>query len=153
MAVDRVEKRLKRVTAALDAAAIRYAVVGGNAVAADRATQRKPATMILQSALVNMVAMAHSRLLPGFLAKNPFRTDRVVARLDCPLLICYGVRDSLIPVRHARRLHDLVPRARCVEYDCDHNDFPGADNEAAYWGEITTFLAQNAIVTATGGSP
>ncbi len=34
MAVDRVERRLKRVTAALDAAGVRYAVVGGNAVAA-----------------------------------------------------------------------------------------------------------------------
>ncbi|MFH0981118.1 MAG: nucleotidyltransferase family protein [Planctomycetota bacterium] len=33
MAVDRVERRLKRVTAALDAAGIRYAVIGGNAVA------------------------------------------------------------------------------------------------------------------------
>jgi len=33
MAVDRVERRLRRVTAALDAAGIRYAVVGGNAVA------------------------------------------------------------------------------------------------------------------------
>ena len=33
MAVDRVEKRLRRVTAALDAAGIPYAVVGGNAVA------------------------------------------------------------------------------------------------------------------------
>ncbi len=34
MAVDRVEKRLKRVTTALDAAGIRYAIIGGNAVAA-----------------------------------------------------------------------------------------------------------------------
>ena len=34
MAVDRVEKRLRRVTAALDAAGIPYAVIGGNAVAA-----------------------------------------------------------------------------------------------------------------------
>jgi hypothetical protein len=34
MAVDRVERRLRRVTAALDAAGVRYAVVGGNAVAA-----------------------------------------------------------------------------------------------------------------------
>jgi hypothetical protein len=33
MAVDRVEKRLRKVTAALDAAAVPYAVVGGNAVA------------------------------------------------------------------------------------------------------------------------
>ncbi|MCH7813552.1 MAG: nucleotidyltransferase family protein [Planctomycetes bacterium] len=34
MAVDRVEKRLRRTTAALDAAGIEYAVIGGNAVAA-----------------------------------------------------------------------------------------------------------------------
>lgn len=34
MAVDRVERRLRRVTAALDAAHIPYAVVGGNAIAA-----------------------------------------------------------------------------------------------------------------------
>ena len=34
LAVDRVEKRLRRVTAALDAAGIKYAVIGGNAVAA-----------------------------------------------------------------------------------------------------------------------
>lgn len=34
MAVDRVEQRLRKVTAALDAAGIAYAVVGGNAVAA-----------------------------------------------------------------------------------------------------------------------
>lgn len=34
MAVDRVEQRLRRVTASLDAAGVPYAVVGGNAVAA-----------------------------------------------------------------------------------------------------------------------
>ncbi|MBI5764369.1 MAG: nucleotidyltransferase family protein [Planctomycetes bacterium] len=33
MAMERVEQRLRRVTAALDAAGIRYAVIGGNAVA------------------------------------------------------------------------------------------------------------------------
>ena len=34
MAVDRVEKRLRKVSAALDAAGVPYAVIGGNAVAA-----------------------------------------------------------------------------------------------------------------------
>ncbi len=34
MAVDRVERRLRKVTSALDGAGIRYAVIGGNAVAA-----------------------------------------------------------------------------------------------------------------------
>jgi hypothetical protein len=34
MAIRRVQQRLRRVTAALDATGVRYAVVGGNAVAA-----------------------------------------------------------------------------------------------------------------------
>jgi hypothetical protein len=34
MAVDRVEKRLRRIAEALDAAGVKYAVIGGNAVAA-----------------------------------------------------------------------------------------------------------------------
>lgn len=118
----------------------------GGAVAADLAVQRRPAAMILQSALVDLVAMAHSRLLLGFLVKNPFRTDLAVARLDCPLLICHGTHDRLVPIGHARRLRDVAPKARYVEYDCDHNDFPGAGNEAAYWGEITTFLTKNGIL-------
>ena len=34
MAIERIQQRLRRTTAALDAAGVRYAVVGGNAVAA-----------------------------------------------------------------------------------------------------------------------
>ena len=44
MAMERVERRLKQVTAALDDAAIPYAVVGGNAVAAWVATVDPAAT-------------------------------------------------------------------------------------------------------------
>ena len=32
MAIERIQQRLRKVTSALDAAGIRYAVVGGNAV-------------------------------------------------------------------------------------------------------------------------
>lgn len=44
MAVQRVEDRLKRVTAALNAAEVRYAVIGGNAVAVWVATKDPSAT-------------------------------------------------------------------------------------------------------------
>jgi len=44
MAVDRVERRLRRVTAALDAAGVGYAVVGGNAVACWVGRKNKSAT-------------------------------------------------------------------------------------------------------------
>lgn len=38
MAIERVQRRLMRVTAALDAASIPYAVVGGNAISDPRDT-------------------------------------------------------------------------------------------------------------------
>lgn len=44
MAVERVERRLKRVAAALNAAGVRYAVIGGNAVAAWVAKADRSAT-------------------------------------------------------------------------------------------------------------
>lgn len=44
MAVDRVERRLKRVAMALDRAGIRYAVIGGNAVAAWVGRKNRSAT-------------------------------------------------------------------------------------------------------------
>ncbi len=44
MAVDRVERRLKRVATALDQAGIRYAVIGGNAVATWVARKNRSAT-------------------------------------------------------------------------------------------------------------
>jgi pimeloyl-ACP methyl ester carboxylesterase len=118
----------------------------GGAVAADLSTQRRPAAMILQSALVSIVMMAHERFLPGFLVRNPFRTDLAIARLDCPLLLCHGTKDNLIPIRQARRLRALAPKATYIEYDCGHNDFPGSGNEEAYWREINAFLVKTGIL-------
>jgi len=69
MAVDRVEKRLRRVTAALDGANIDYAVIGGNAVAtwvarvdegATRAT--KDVDLLVNKADLEMITKAMERL-------------------------------------------------------------------------------------------
>ena len=32
-----------------------------------------------------------------------------------------------------------------MEFNCDHNDFPGAGNNVAYWKSITSFLSQHEI--------
>jgi len=69
MAVDRVERRLRRVAAALDAAGVPYTVVGGNAVAAwvgrvDPAATRatKDAHVLVRRADLDRVARAIERL-------------------------------------------------------------------------------------------
>jgi hypothetical protein len=56
------------------------------------------------------------------------------------VLIFHGTRDDIIPVSHGRKLRGLARRGTYVEYDCQHNDFPGDGNDEAYWNEIAAFL-------------
>jgi len=121
----------------------------GGGVAAQVATQRQPASMIVTSTFHSAAEMAHNYAAPMFLAKHPFRTDRVIAELNIPLLIFHGTQDSIIPINHSRRLHKLVPEATYIEYDCGHIDFPGDRNETAYWTAISEFLMRNGIVDTT----
>jgi len=118
----------------------------GGGVACDVATQRKPAGLILQSTFASAAEMAHDYLTPSFLAKHPFRNDRVVSGIGIPLLIFHGTRDTIIPVHHGRHLRDLAPGAVYIEYDCGHNDWPGRGNEQRFWDEIKDFLSQSGIL-------
>jgi len=118
----------------------------GGGVACDVATRRKPAVLILQSTFASVAEMAHDYLAPAFLAKHPFRNDRVVARLGIPLLIFHGTRDPIIAVRHGRRLRDRTPDAVYIEYDCGHNDWPGRGNRQRFWDEIRNFLSETGIL-------
>lgn len=118
----------------------------GGGVAAQVAAARTPAVMILESTFTSVAAMAYRYGAPAFLARNPFRTDRVLARLDCPLLIFHGTRDRVIPVEHGRKLEKIARHGRYIEYDIDHNDFPGPENERAYRDMIRAFLARHGII-------
>ena len=118
----------------------------GGAIAADLAGARSPTALILDSTLTSVASFAIKHLAPPFLVKHPFRTSRMIAGMDTPVLIFHGTRDEIIPVTHGRKLHALARNATYVEFDCGHNDFPGAGNEAAYWGEIEDFLSRNDII-------
>lgn len=102
--------------------------------------------VILESTFTSVAIMAHGYLAPEFLAKNPFRTDRVAPDLHCPILIFHGSQDTLIPVEHARRLKALSASARLVEYPAGHNDFPGPGRWDAYWQEIREFLKTAGVI-------
>ena len=112
----------------------------GGGVAAQLAGRREPRALILECTFTSVAAMASKYWAPSFLATSPFHTDRVLPNLHCPVLVFHGTHDCVIPVAHGRRLHELAADSRYFEYDCDHNDFPGPGNEAAYWGEVTRFL-------------
>ena len=119
----------------------------GGAVAADLAKERMPAALILESTVTSVAVMAHKYWVPSFLVRNPFHTDHLVAEAEIPLLIFHGSGDPIIPVRHGRALSDLSLNGTYVEYDCGHNDFPGDQNEQAYWAEIESFLECAGIIS------
>jgi fermentation-respiration switch protein FrsA (DUF1100 family) len=125
----------------------------GGGVAADLAMRRTPQALILESTFTSIARMAQKFGAPTFLIKHPFRTDRVVAALDVPMLIFHGTRDTVVPVSHGRQLHQLARRATYVEYNSDHNDFPGEGNEEAYWREVQSFLGRAGVPGAPKPAP
>lgn len=116
----------------------------GGGVVAQLAARRKPAALILESTFANLIGMAHRYLAPGFLVRHPFRTDLVLRRLDVPILILHGRRDTIVPVAHARRLHRIARDSKLILFDAGHNDFPG--DTARYWSELDAFLHRHGLV-------
>jgi fermentation-respiration switch protein FrsA (DUF1100 family) len=116
----------------------------GGAVAAALASRKNPAALILESTFSSMIPFAHRYGIPGFLCRNPFRTDRILPRLACPIFISHGRNDRLIPVSHGRRLHRVALQSEYVETATGHNDRPQNWNE--YWGKIVAFVRKNKLL-------
>ncbi len=123
----------------------------GGGVAAQVAVVRRPAALILQSTFTSLASFSGRYLAPSFLARHPFRTDRVLPGLDLPLLIMHGARDDIVPVTHGRRLRALAPAAMYMEFDCGHLDMPGDGHHEAYWRLIRRFLSDHGVLPASAG--
>ncbi len=109
-------------------------------VAAQLAADHHLAGLILESSFRSVASMAAGYGVPWFVVRHPFRTDRVLPGLACPILLLHGTGDDIIPPDNSRALAALNPRARLVLLPGGHNDFPG--DEAAYWREIDRTLDQ-----------
>jgi hypothetical protein len=117
----------------------------GGAVAVDLAARRKPHALILDSSFTSMTRMAGRYLVPSFMLRHPYRTDRVLPELNLPTMISHGTHDEIIPVRHGRDLAKMTPNAVFYEYNCMHNDFPGRTGAEQYWQRVTEFLHEAGI--------
>jgi len=113
--------------------------LGGGAACA-LAGRRPVAAMVLESSFASVRSMARGFGLPGPLVRDPFDNLSVVRGFDRPVLILHGVRDGVIPVRHAHRLHDAAPASELELLDCGHNDCPRP------WPRIRRFLAENGLL-------
>lgn len=116
----------------------------GTGVAAQVAARTGPAALVLDSPFTSVASFAAAYLVPPSIVKHPFRTDRVLASLSCPILIIHGTRDTIIPIEQGRTLATLNPRTTMVELDAGHLDLDRVPE--AYWGPIRQFLAKAGVV-------
>jgi fermentation-respiration switch protein FrsA (DUF1100 family) len=106
----------------------------------------QPAVLVLDSTFTSIAAMSGRYLVPSFLVKHPFRTDRELPRLSAAVIITHGTADRVIPYSHALALKKIRPDATLVTLDCDHLDFPG--KSGAYERSLRAFLADKRIIDA-----
>jgi fermentation-respiration switch protein FrsA (DUF1100 family) len=116
----------------------------GGGIALGLSRTRKPAAVIIDSSFTSTAALARRYLLPPFLVRDSYRSDRAIQELDRPVLIFHGTRDSVIPFAHGRRLHELAPGSVFVPLDKDHNE-PCPD-EVACHAAMRSFLTEHGIL-------
>lgn len=98
----------------------------GGGVAAQLASEVHPAGLLLQSTFTSIPDLAafHYPFVPRFLVRTQMATERIVARVGCPILIVHSRTDEIAPFAHAQRLHAAAPagtRLFVIE-GAGHND-------------------------------
>ena len=97
----------------------------GTAVAVDLASRRPCAGVVLESPFTSARAMA-ARVFPaiGPLLVSGFDSARKIRRVNAPLLVIHGDRDSVVPFELGRALFDAArePKAFWAVAGADHND-------------------------------
>jgi pimeloyl-ACP methyl ester carboxylesterase len=117
--------------------------LGGGAACA-LVARRPSAALILQSAFSSTKAMARRFLAPGFMVRDVFDNGTILAAYRQPVLLFHGSNDTTIPPEHSRELLRMAPRARLVEFPCDHNDFPPDWRE--FYRIMSAFLQEAGIL-------
>lgn len=84
----------------------------GSALATPVAAQRSPRLVLLETPFANLIDVARYYLpiLPyRVLLRFPFRNDKAMARVRCPVYIFHGKRDTVVPYTSALRLYAQIP--------------------------------------------
>lgn len=84
----------------------------GTGMAVPLAAAHTPRALILESPFASFIEVARHYLsiLPyRWLLRYPFRSDRAMRRMKCPVYIFHGKRDPVVPYATALRLYSVVP--------------------------------------------
>ena len=114
----------------------------GTGVAVTLASEHPPAALVLRSPFTSMVdvGLMHYPIFPvRWLLRDRYDSAGRIGRIQSPLLVIAGDRDSVIPIEQSRLLYAASPRPETAKdfliiIGADHNDaalLDGADMIAA----------------------
>jgi pimeloyl-ACP methyl ester carboxylesterase len=100
----------------------------GCAVAVQLATEKPAAGLVLETPFLSVPALARKfyPVVPGFLIRTRFDSEKKIARIAAPKLFIQAENDEIVPAAHARRLHALAPPPK------DLYRIPGAGHNDTY---------------------
>lgn len=109
----------------------------GGAVAADLASRRPAAGLVLESTFTSAFRVVRPYPILPF---DRFRTERKLPRIRMPVLVIHGTEDEVIGFWHGERLYDRVrgPRQRLWVQGATHNDLAWVAGQG-YWTALRTF--------------
>jgi len=100
----------------------------GTAVAVEMAARYPVAAVILESPFTSIadVAASHYWYVPmaRWLVLDGFHAERRIERIDAPILMLHGARDSIVPTRMGENLFAAAndPKQFWLAPEADHND-------------------------------
>jgi fermentation-respiration switch protein FrsA (DUF1100 family) len=125
----------------------------GGAVAAQLATEVKPAALIVDSTFSSardMAAHMFPYLPVRLLCRFDYNTRAAVVRASVPLLVAHSPLDEIVPFQFGRAVFDAAPEPKVfVEESGGHND-GGLESDAAYRAALKEFVLQHVAPAASG---
>jgi len=84
----------------------------GSGIASKLALDNNPKKLLLNSPFSSLVKLIQEKVIfvPRQIIKYKFETDRFLEKIDCPIAIFHGDKDSVIPVRHSLNLKNKYPK-------------------------------------------
>jgi abhydrolase domain-containing protein 17 len=109
----------------------------GGGVAADLASRRPVAGLVLESTFTTIFRVVRSYPLVPF---DRFRTIDKLPRIQAPVLVIHGTHDGVVGFWHGERLYEAVrgPKRRLWVEGAGHNDVAWVAGER-YWDALREF--------------
>ncbi len=111
----------------------------GGGVAAQLASARPLAALVLESSFTSVADLARRFAVPAWLIRDRLDSAAVLRSFGKPVLVVHGRQDTIVPVAHGRQLA-AIARGELHEFDCGHNDC------APQWELVLDFLRRNRVI-------